>query len=262
MKSNSLRLLVIVPIAILVLGLIGIGAYWFGAPQVNAQTPTPGPGNVAVTALPQTITVVGEGTVTIKPDIARANIGVEVVSNTVQEASAENKATIEAVLEALMAQGIAEEDIQTSGFSIYAERYGPEGPLAEDEVRYRVSNNVQVTIRDLDNVGTILDAAVEAGANNIFGVDFDVDDPSVVESEARQKAVDDARAKAEELATLNGVTLGNVVSVSEVVGSGGGYYMGNFAEQTMMRMGGGGTPISPGELELTMQLQIVYSMSQ
>jgi uncharacterized protein YggE len=130
-------------------------------------------------------------------------------------------------------------------------------------VRYRVSNNVQVTIRDLDNVGTILDAAVEAGANNIFGVDFALDDPSVVESEARQKAVEDARAKAEELATLNGVTLGDVVSVSEVVGLGGGYYMGNFSEQAMMRMGGGGgAPIAPGELELTMQLQVIYAMSQ
>lgn len=264
MNSQQFRLPTLVVTGVLVIALAA-GAIFgiFTVPGVQAQTPVPQPVPVTVSGTPGTITVVGEGTVNIQPDIARANIGVEVIGDTVQEASAENKATIEAVLEALKAQGIEEKDIQTSGFSIYAERYGPEGPLPEEETRYRVSNNVMVTIRDLDTVGTVLDAAIEAGANNIYGVEFAVDDPSSVESDARADAIADAQAKAQELAELNGVGLGPVASISEIIGMGGGYYNSNFAQSAMYQMGGGGgTPISPGELKLTMQIQVSYVISQ
>ncbi len=240
----------------LVVGAVAFRAFDFSATQVaHAQS------TGTIPTLPRTITVVGEGKVTIEPDIARAQIGVEVIKSSVKEASDANKAALEAVLAALKAQGIADEDIQTSGFSIYAERYGTDGPLPEDQVNYRVSNNVAVVIRELDKVGAILDAAIEAGANNIYGIEFSLEDPSTFESEARQGAVADARAKAEELAELNGVTAGDVVSISEVIGNGGGYYNSNFAEVSRA-MGGGGTPVSPGQLDLTMQLQVVYTIAE
>jgi uncharacterized protein YggE len=227
---------------------------WAGTPAAYAQT-TPG-------ATAGGITVVGEGTVRIKPDVARAQIGVEVMMDSVKAASEANKERLEAVLTALQEQGIAETDIQTSGFSVYAERFGPEGPLPEDQINYRVSNNVNVTVRDLDTLGAVLDAAIEAGANNIYGVEFSLDDPTTVESQARQSAVADAEAKATELAELTGVTLGNVVSVSEVIGNGGGYYASNFNVADRAMGGGGATPISPGELELVMQLQVTYAIGQ
>lgn len=266
MSKASLRVVGTAFVTLLLLGAVLVAAYsgWMAAPAVQAQEtqqPEPQPLPVVSATVPRAITVVGEGKVTIEPDIARVSIGVETVMNTVQEASAENRATVEAVLDALREQGIAEEDLQTSGFSIFAERYGPEGPLAEGDVRYRVSNNVSVVIRDIDNVGTILDAAVEAGANNIYGIEFALDDPSSVESDARQLAIEDARTKAEDIATLSGVTLGDVSSVSEVIGVGGGYYASNFAEQAR-GFGGGAAPIQPGQLELVMQLQVVYSISQ
>jgi uncharacterized protein YggE len=210
--------------------------------------------------LPRTITVVGEGKVRIKPDIAQATIGVEVVKPVVKEASMGARDTMEAVLKVLKEQGVAEKDIQTSGFSVWAERpYTPEG--SPDEILYHVSNQVAVTIRDLETVETVLGATMEAGANSIYGVTFSLADPNKVESEARKKAVDDAKAKAQELATLNGLKLGDVVSVSEVVGSRGGYYGGGFDRATAVEMGGGGGgPIAPGELELTMQLEIVHTV--
>lgn len=257
MYKQALRVFVPVLSSALILG----GAYFAGvgnlfvASEVQAQVPT----TQIATAIPGTITVVGEGKVTLKPDIARVTIGVETVTGGVKEASDTNRTAVEAVLDALLAQGIAEEDLQTSGFSIYAERFGPDGPLPEGDVQYRVSNNVMVTIRDLENVGTILDAAIEAGANNIYGVEFAVDDPGVSESEARAAAIADAQAKAAELADLTGLSLGQVVSVSEVVGMGGGYYAGNFAEQARA-FGGGGTPITPGQLDLVMQLQVIFSI--
>jgi len=211
-------------------------------------------------ALPRTITVVGEGAVKIKPDIAQTNIGVEVIRPTVKAASSGAKDSMDAVLQALKQQGVDEKDIQTSGFSVWTERpYGPEGPSG-DEVLYHVTNQVAVTIRDLETVGTVLDAAIEAGANNIYGVTFSLDDPSQVESEAREKAVADAQAKAHELAALNDINLGDVVSVSEVIGGRGGYYTGVREAAVSAGLGGGGGPIAPGELELTLQLEIVYTV--
>ena len=118
--------------------------------------------------VPRTITVVGQGTVRIKPDIARANIGVEVMEPTVQEASSAATAAMESVLTALEQQGIDEKDIQTSGFSIWVDRpYGPEGMPSDNPV-YRVNNTVSATIRDLDNIGAVLDGAIEAGANGLM----------------------------------------------------------------------------------------------
>jgi uncharacterized protein YggE len=256
MKNRQLWIVATTSIAVLLLaGVLVFARTGFAPSAAQAQT-------VAETTstLPRTITVVGEGTVKIKPDIAQANIGVEVIRPTVKAASSGAKDSMDAVLQALKEQGVDEKDIQTSGFSVWTERpYGPEG--AADEILYHVSNQVAVTIRELETVGTVLDAAIEAGANNIYGVTFSLADPSQVESEARKKAVDDAQAKAQELATLNGVKRGDVVSVSEVVSGRGGYYISSFREAAVSAgMGGGGGPIAPGELELTMQLEIVYTV--
>lgn len=257
MKNGKLWIVATPSVAVLLLaGVLVFARIGFAPSAAQAQA-------VAETTstLSRTITVVGEGTVKIKPDIAQANIGVEVVKPTVKEASSGAKDAMDAVLKALKEQGVDEKDIQTSGFSVWTERpYGPEGP-SEDELLYHVSNQVAVTIRDLETVETVLGAAIEAGANNIYGVTFSLDDPSQVESGARKEAVADAQAKAKELATLNGVKLGDVVSVSEVVGGGGGYYAGGVREVALSAgLGGGDGPISPGELELTLQLQIVYTV--
>lgn len=258
MNKQALRIVVPVLTSALIMGgvIVAGAAGWLYTPAVEAQAPVQ---SQIATAIPGTITVVGEGKVTLEPDIARITIGVETVTATVKDASDQNRAAVEAVLAALAEQGIAEEDMQTSGFSIFAERFGPEGPLAEGDVRYRVSNNIMVTIRQLDAVGTILDAAIDAGANNIYGVEFALDDPGESESEARQSAITDAQEKAAELAEMTGLTLGQVVSVSEVIGAGGGYYAGNFAESARA-FGGGGTPITPGQLDLVMQLQVIFSV--
>jgi len=214
----------------------------------------------AETTMPRTITVVGEGKVRIKPDIAQINIGIEIIGDTVKDASSQAAATMDTVIAALLAQGIEEKDIQTSGYSVWVERpYGPEGPIGES--LYHVNNTVMVTIRDLDKVGAILDTTIEAGANNIYGVTFSVADPSPLMSQAREKAVADASAKAQELAGLNNVTVGEVLSVSEIIGGVGGYYAGSFRGLPAAEgMGGGGGPISPGELEMTAQLQVTYAI--
>jgi uncharacterized protein YggE len=126
-------------------------------------------------------------------------------------------------------------------------------------VLYHVSNNVQMTVRDLDKLTPILGAAIESGANNINSVTFNVSDPSELRSDARQRAVDDALATAQELAALNGVKIGNVVDVSEVIQQ-GAYYISEVSYAAAGVGGGGAGPITPGEVEITVQLQITYAI--
>ncbi|MCY3991837.1 MAG: SIMPL domain-containing protein [Caldilineaceae bacterium] len=205
----------------------------------------------------RSVTVVGEGVVNIEPDVAAARIGVVVLRSTVKDASSEAGGIMQAVKAALLAQNIEEKDIQTRHFDISAERYGPEGLLPEEQVQYRVRNTAYVTIRDLDNIGGVLDAAIGAGANDIGSVRFSLENPASLESEARAMAVADARAKAEELAALIGATVGEVTEISEIIGHGGGFFDNSFSEMAMADSAGA---FSIGELTLAMQLQVTYRL--
>jgi len=250
-------------VALLVIGINVTRAEAKSGPLSPGQTGNISAQAVSASTLPRTITVVGEGQITIKPDIAQTNIGVEVIAPTVKEASTQAADTMTAVLAALKEEGIAEGDIQTAGYNVWVERpYNPEG-IPSETFLYHMGNNVVVTIRDLDKIGAILDAAIEAGANNIYGVTFNVADPSPLKGEAREKATDDALAKAQALAVLNQAELGDLISVSEIIGgSGGGYYPGGFNPffGGAAGLGGGGGPIVPGELNMTVQLQVTYAI--
>jgi uncharacterized protein YggE len=252
---------------ILVAGLLVLSLVRPGPSTAEAQSVVdgarsqelPAPAVQAPAAPARSITVVGEGKVTIKPDVAQTNIGVEVLGDTVKQASTQNQETMNAVMAALKAQGIEDKDMQTSGYNVWVERPYVEG-VPSDTVIYHVNNSVNVTIRDLEKVGPALDAAIEAGANNIYGVTFSVADPSALMSEARDKATQDALAKAGELARLNEVTLGDLISVSEVIAQ-GGFYAAGFPRAAAEGLGGGGGgPISPGQLEVSVQLQATYSI--
>lgn len=249
------RVLAITLAAALLLTGAAAGGSWLHTRSVLAQDTAP-----ATLAAARTITVVGEGVVNIEPNVARTNIGVEVLRPTVEEAAAENAAIVEALLTTLSELGIADADIQTSGYNVYAERFGSGGLVSEEEVQYRVSNSVTVIIRDLDQVGEVLDASIKAGANNIYGVEFLLDDATAVRSEARALAVENAKATAEELAALNGVQVGKILAISEVVGGAGGFYNNSISNFQIGMGGAERTPIQPGQLRLTMQLQLTYEL--
>ncbi len=205
----------------------------------------------------ETITVVGQGTTSVSPDIAKVSLGVDTTAETISEAVAENEAIMTSILAALEEAGIDAKDIQTMNYSIildrYPEQYALESSSGEPSPQYRVSNMVSVTIRDLDRIGDVLDAVIEAGANDIWGITFAVDDPAAAREEARAGAVEDALARAEALAELNGVELGPVMSVSEVIGS-----SAIQVPAVLESAAAGGGPISPGELEITYQVQATY----
>lgn len=207
------------------------------------------------TGSPRTITAVGTGSASASPDVATAQIGVETQSASPEDATRENEERMKTVVEALTAAGIDMKDIQTAYYSLWAEqRYDPEKGQPTGEYIYHVSNSLSVKIRALSKVGAILSEAVEAGANNISGVSFSIEDTSALEMEAREKAVADAKARAESLAQLSGVELGEVVLVSEVIGGPVPIVM----ERAMG--GGGGVSIEPGQLEVSMQVQMSFAI--
>lgn len=221
--------------------------------ETAAQTvPTPVPQDPS-----RTITVVGVGRVDLVPDIAQIHIGVEVRANVVAEAKAEVDRQMADIMAALAEQGVAERDIQTAQYSIFYEPPSSQGPVPEGATEatqgvYRVSNTLQVTVRDTDQAGAVLDAAIEAGANQVYGVTFTVSDDQAWETEAREKAIADAQVRAEEYAELTGLTLGEVRSVSEVIG-------GTIPFAAERGLGGGGGFV-PGEQTLSTQVQVTYGV--
>jgi len=207
------------------------------------------------------ITVVGTGKASGTPDVANINIGVETVAASVQQAVDDNKAKMTTLLDALKSLGIADKDIQTSNYSVYTERQPvpvPNGKGDQGPVSYHVNNQVNVVVRDVNKLGDVLDKVVAAGANNIYGVNFSVADTSKLQADARAKAIEDAKSRAESLAKLAGVTLGDVMNVSEIIGGSGPIY--GVMDSAKMGLGGGGAPIQPGELEVNMSVQVTFAI--
>ncbi|MBI5563693.1 MAG: SIMPL domain-containing protein [Chloroflexi bacterium] len=235
-------------------GLLIIGSI-AGCAAVGAPTATAL--NQAATATEgRTITVVGGGTASGAPDRATAQLGIETQSTTPEQATRANNDQMTKLIEALKAAGIDEKDIQTTYYSVYTEqRYKPETGEATGESIYHASASVSVTIRDISQVGPVLDKAVAAGANNISGVSFSVADTTRLEADAREKAVADARARAADLARLFGVQVGDVIEISEVVSSSA---VPLFDRAT--GLGGGGAPIQPGQLSISTQLQVTFNV--
>ncbi|MCZ0940949.1 MAG: SIMPL domain-containing protein [Caldilineaceae bacterium] len=134
------------------------------------------------------VPIADKGVVSTEPHIATAVIGMEVLRPTVKEAVSAAQTVVTDVWDALHARNIAPSDIRISHYNIYAEPFGPDGIRNEDEMRYHASNTIFVTIRDLDSIDAVLDAAIDAGASNIYSVDFTLPDPAAVDSETHARA--------------------------------------------------------------------------
>jgi uncharacterized protein YggE len=204
----------------------------------------------------RSMTVSGTGRVTVVPDIASINIGVRSEAEAVTDALDSNTAQANAISEALQELGVAEDDIQTSNFNVYpSDRYDP--MTGQVEGRYFVvENTVNVTVRELSNLGEVLTAVVEAGANNIYGINFNVEDRESAIAEARQLAIEDAKAKAEAIAEESGVELGEILNISVYSGSTPTIYYdakgGAYSEAAV--------PIAAGTLSITMEASLKYSI--
>ncbi|HZQ10344.1 MAG TPA: SIMPL domain-containing protein [Anaerolineae bacterium] len=172
-----------------------------------AQTPTPPRSDIGVT---------GTGQVFVKPDTGIASVGVNVTAPTLDAALNEVNQKMTAVINAIKAQGVDAADIQTTSYNVSPITNQPKEGESAVVTGYNVQNIVTVKIRNIDNVGKVLDAALAAGANSINSVYFTVDNPTQAENDARTQAVKNAMAKAQTLAAAAGVKVGNIVSISDI----------------------------------------------
>ena len=199
----------------------------------------------------------GEGTATVPSDVATLSIGVETQEDTATQALADNTAQSTRVINTLKASGVEARDIQTSNFSVqpvYDNRKtsvsgGPEIGA------YRVTNQVTARIRDLDGLGVLLDKVVTGGANRVHGLRFGASETQEAEDKARERAVADARRKAELYAKALGVTLGPIISVSESV-AGPMPHDAVYARAESLAV-----PIERGETGLSVSVHIMWKLA-
>jgi hypothetical protein len=213
---------------------------------------------VAQEEAPRRIVVTGTGEIRARPDIAVISAGVIVQSETASAALAENSRAMSAVLQQLRTSGLAEQDLQTSQFSV-TPLYESQPPERETIappriIGYQVSNQVTASVRDIDQLGAVLDALVSAGATNIDGPSFDIADPEQLLGEARDAAVADALARARRYAAAAGVELGEILSIEEASSF--------MPPRPMMRAEAmaADVPIAPGQTELSASVTVVFAI--
>jgi uncharacterized protein len=204
---------------------------------------------------PAAISVTGEATVSVPPDLAEIDGGVTSEAKTARDASEANNTAMGKVLQALKGAGIEEKDVQTARLSLQPQsapnRSGPSAIAG-----YRASNRVTVRVRDVTRVANVIDTLVGAGANEIGGINFVVSQASKLLDEARERAVADARRKAEIYARAAGVTLGAPLSISEE---------GNSAPVPYRRMAAGmaaSAPVAQGEETLQVTVSVSWAIKQ
>jgi len=234
-----------------------------GAPEGFGQA-----SNSSVGATNSGIWVTGQGTIEIPADIAQVSIGVESRETTVSAARQKAANVMEKVLEAIKENGVSDDDIVTTNLNIYPQTIWVEvsdslGRHSEPRITgYTVSNTVQVTVRDIDNLSSVVDTAATAGGDliRINSIQFTVDDSSAYGEIIRQNAAADALAKADVYARAMGVSLGQLVYLSEISGSVPMSYGAPVAEMAAMDRSFKSTPISSGDVNLSVTVQAVFTI--
>jgi uncharacterized protein YggE len=214
----------------------------------------------AETDATRTISVNGEGRVSLAPDVVMMSVGVDERNADLNVAQTAADEKMDAIIDALRANGVAEADIQTGNYSIYAERdYEREG---QPVTGYVVSHTVTAKVRDIDNAGNVIAAAIDAGANNVGGIWFALDDPAAAIQQARELAVADAEAKATELARLANATLGPIQVISEGYSPSSPAVPFDGAGMAYDEAARSSAPtINPGQTEVVLTVYVTYAIS-
>lgn len=201
-----------------------------------------------------TITVTGEASVPVQPDLATLSLGVTTQGDTASDAMAANTAALSGVLDRLRAAGIADRDLQTSNLSLNPNWVGYDSSSAPTIKGYTATNMLTVRVRALQGLGAVLDAAITDGANTLNGLTFELAEPRPKMDEARRAAVTDAVARATLLVEAAGARLGPVKSITE----GGGYV----TPQPMFRAEASAAPVpvAAGEISITASVTVVFGI--
>lgn len=199
------------------------------------------------------IFVTGAAEVEAAPDLATVTAGVETRADTAAEALTASSAAMTAVFAALEAAGVERRDMQTSNLSLGAVWESPRDGGEARVVGYQASNMVTVRVRQIASLGAVIDAVTTAGANRLYGVGFEVSDPRTALDTARERAVADARAKAELYARAAGVALGPVQVIREAAAPSQPF----FARAEAMDAA---PPVAEGTVALRAEVSVVFAL--
>lgn len=207
----------------------------------------------------RTLSINGIGKIVLVPDMAYINIGVRNEDVDVSSALAVNNDMAKKIADALKAKGVEDKDVQTTNFNVYpSQKYDNNGNIVSTS--FVVENTISIKINKLADLGSLLDEAIRAGANNIYGIQFDIKDRQTVLDQARDLAIKDAQARAQSVATVAGVQLGLLQSINVSSSSG--------IQPVAYGLGGGGgaktmdstVPVSAGQLEVIFEANLVYEI--
>lgn len=204
-----------------------------------------------------TITVTGSAVMSLKSDYAQVSVGVSTEAATVEAAAQENNVRIHAVIAALKAAGIAEADIVTNSYSVYAQYDYPSFTGKETMSGYKVTNQLTVIIRDMEHIGVTLDKATAAGANNIYDIQFLSTKADEAQDEAITYAVQDAIRRAKLLASAAGLKLGGIVSISD---STSGWFTASRTYESAMDKAATSNVILPDDASVNASVTMVFEL--
>lgn len=202
--------------------------------------------------------VTGSAVITGTPDIAYITLGVETKDPSAEVASQENAERMNRVFTALQELGLSKEELTTSGYNIYSSnQVVARGTDQESTVTtYHVQNRINISTKDLENVGKIIDIAIKSGANQVQGINFDIQDKQEMQLEALKNAVKQGQLKAEVMAEAAGITLGGIQSFSENYGSYAPTY--NTMAMRAEALGSAPTTINPGQVEVSANVSMNF----
>ncbi|HEY8819261.1 MAG TPA: SIMPL domain-containing protein, partial [Candidatus Limnocylindrales bacterium] len=215
-----------------------------GAPVTGTEPPA------------HTITVSASGKVTVVPDVARINLGITTTKGTVKAARESAAQTMTAIIAAIKGLGVADADIQTTNLSLYPQYGSGSTPKV---VGYQISEQVQITVRDLDKAGDVVDAATAKGATDVNGISFELADPVKAQNDARASAVAAARTSAQAMAGAANVNLGAVVSITDTTSPSPIFY--GYGAQKGAAVPDAATPVQPGTQDLTAMVTVIFEIN-
>lgn len=200
------------------------------------------------------LTVMGNGKVIVTPDIAYIYIGVQTENESAEKSIKENNQKLEKIIETIKISGVKKEDIKTTNFTLFIEPVYDKNSKKIGN-KYVVNNTIFVLIRDLNNLGKLLDDVVESGANQIYNISFDVANKAKFLLQARKEAVKDAKLQAEELANAAGVEIKEIETINYYDSSPSPFYLTRGASDAISSV-----PVESGRMEVSSTVTIVYTL--
>ena len=237
------------------LGAMALGAFIVAVAALSVRGgPVTGAPAAGTEPPAHTITVSASGKVTVVPDVARITLGVTTTKTTVKAAREAGAQAMTAIIDAIKALGVAEADIRTTNLSLYPQYGSGSTPKV---VGYQISEQVTITVRDLDKAGDVVDAATAKGATDVNGISFELADPVKALNDARAAAVAAARTSAQAMAGAANVNLGTVVSITDSTSPSPIFYGYGDMKAAAPDVA---TPVQPGTQDMSATVTVVFEI--